>query len=129
MEITGNVFCYPQGYYTSPELSITRPLIHECIRLHGCHTKYHRLGGLKDRRFSHRCGGQKSKIKSSLVAKWLGFWAFTPMAQFHSLVRELRSHKLDGRFKKKKKIPGLVSGEACLPGLQMAFPLAYKKGE
>ena len=34
----------------------------------GCRTKYHRLGGLKDRRFSHSCGGQKSKIKSSLVA-------------------------------------------------------------
>ena len=33
---------------------------------------------------------------SSLVAWWLGFWAFTAIAQVQSLVRELRSRKTHG---------------------------------
>ena len=37
---------------------------------------------------------------SSLVAWWLGFWAFTAMARVQSLVGELRSHKPCGAAKK-----------------------------
>ena len=33
-------------------------------------------------------------LKSSLVAYWLEFWAFTAVAQVQSLVRELRSWRL-----------------------------------
>ena len=34
------------------------------INVSGCYNKYHRLGGLNNRHpFTHRCGGQKSKIK------------------------------------------------------------------
>lgn len=38
--------------------------------------------------------------RSSLVAWWLGFWAFSAMTQVQSLVRELTSHKP----KKKKSV-------------------------
>ena len=35
------------------------------------------------------------------MVRWLGFWAFTAMAQVQSLVGELRSHKLKDTTKKK----------------------------
>ena len=38
----------------------------------------------------------------SLAVQWLGFGAFTAVAQVPSLVRELRSHKPQGVAKKKK---------------------------
>ena len=41
--------------------------------------------------------------ESSLVAYWLGLWTFTAMAQVQSLVRELRSGKLQIVTKKEKK--------------------------
>ena len=41
-------------------------------------------------------------MESSLVAWWLGFWAFTAVARVQSLVRELRSHEPRGILKKKK---------------------------
>jgi len=39
-------------------------------------------------------------IGSSLVAEWLGFWAFTAAAQVRSLTGKLRSRKVDGMAKK-----------------------------
>jgi len=39
-------------------------------------------------------------IGSSLVAEWLGFWAFTAAAQVLSLTGKLRSCKLHGMAKK-----------------------------
>ena len=42
-------------------------------------------------------------LKSSLVAYWLEFWAFTAVAQVQSLVRELRFYTAKGAKKKKKR--------------------------
>ena len=39
-----------------------------------------------------------------MAVQWLGLGAFTVVAQVQSLVRELRSHKLRGMAKKKKKV-------------------------
>ena len=42
-------------------------------------------------------------VRSSLVAQWIGLCAFTAVSWVQSLVRELRSYKLHGIAKKKKK--------------------------
>lgn len=46
---------------------------------------------------------QKRMGVSSLVAQWLGFWAFPVGAQVQSLVWELRSHKPRSMAKEKNK--------------------------
>ena len=45
------------------------------------------------------------------MIQWLGLGAFTVGGQVQSLVRELRSLKLHGLAKKKKKIVTLTSGK------------------
>ena len=83
MEITGNIFCYPQGYYTSPELSITRPLIHECIRLLGLPYKIPQTGWLKGQKiFSQlwRTEVQDQKVPGSRVVRILGFHSHGPVS-------------------------------------------------
>ena len=42
-------------------------------------------------------------IRNSLVAWWLGFWAFTAVAQVQSLFRELRFYTAKGAKKERKK--------------------------
>ena len=41
------------------------------------------------------------------MVQWLGFSAFPDMVKVQSLVGELKSHKLHGMVKKKKKIHGI----------------------
>ena len=42
------------------------------------------------------------------MVQWLGLSAFPAVAQVQSLVRELRSFKLQGAAEKKKKILGFI---------------------
>ena len=39
----------------------------------------------------HNKRSKTHTVGSSLVAQWLGFWAFTALARVQSLLRELRS--------------------------------------
>ena len=45
---------------------------------------------------------KQTKKGISLVAQWLGSWAFTAVTQVQSLARELKSHKPHGVAKKSK---------------------------
>ena len=55
----------------------------------------------KDKYYITYMWNLKNNTGSSLVAEWLGFWAFTAVAWVQSLVGELRSHKSCGVAKKK----------------------------
>ena len=46
---------------------------------------------------------KKFPHENSLVVQWLELRAFTAKGEVHPLVRELRSHKLQGTAKKRKK--------------------------
>ena len=62
------------------------------------------LGNLSCEDESRQCVTFKvSEVWNSLMIQWLGLGAFTVGGQVQSLVRELRSLKLHGLAKKKKK--------------------------
>ena len=68
---------------------------------------------------------KQTKKGISLVAQWLGFWAFTAMAQLQSLVWELISHKPHGMTKTTSSVQfsGSVVSSSLQPhGLQHARP-------
>ena len=77
------------------------------------HTGIPSLGNLSCEDESRQCLTFKvSEVWNSLMIQWLGLGAFTVGGQVKSLVKELRSLKLHGLAKKKKKkVVKLTSGK------------------